>query len=100
MTADIVLDALTMAWFRRKPGAGVLLHSDRGSQYASQAMAAKHRPAHGRIRRPLAARRPPHARPPHAQPAPAPIADTRMQLSHRRRLEGRARPILASWVVR
>lgn len=41
MTADIVTDALTMAWFRRKPGAGVLFHSDRGSQYASQAMAAK-----------------------------------------------------------
>jgi transposase InsO family protein len=41
MTADIVIDALTMAWFGRKPGAGVLFHSDRGSQYASQAMAAK-----------------------------------------------------------
>jgi len=41
MTADIVLDALTMAWLRRKPGAGVLFHSDRGSQYASQAMGAK-----------------------------------------------------------
>jgi transposase InsO family protein len=41
MTADIVIDALTMAWFRRKPGAGALFHSDRGSQYASQAMAAK-----------------------------------------------------------
>ena len=35
MTADIVTDALTMAWFRRKPAAGVLHHSDRGSQYAS-----------------------------------------------------------------
>ena len=44
MTADIVTDALTMAWFRRKPGAGVLFHSDRGSQYASQAMAAKPQP--------------------------------------------------------
>jgi transposase InsO family protein len=32
MTADIVTDALTMAWFRRKPAAGVLHHSDRGSQ--------------------------------------------------------------------
>jgi transposase InsO family protein len=41
MTADIVLEALTMAWFRRKPGTGVLLYSDRGSQYASQAMTAK-----------------------------------------------------------
>lgn len=41
MTADIVTDALTMAWFRRKPGSGVTFHSDRGSQYASQAMTAK-----------------------------------------------------------
>jgi transposase InsO family protein len=41
MTADIVTDALTMAWFRRKPGTGVIFHSDRGSQYASQAMAAQ-----------------------------------------------------------
>ena len=38
MTADIVTDALSMAWFRRKPGAGVVFHSDRGSQYASHAM--------------------------------------------------------------
>ena len=37
MTADIVTDALTMAWFRRKPTPGVLHHSDRGSQYASRA---------------------------------------------------------------
>jgi len=37
MTADIVTDALTMAWFRKKPTAGVIHHSDRGSQYASQA---------------------------------------------------------------
>lgn len=37
MTADIVTDALTMAWFRRKPASGVLHHSDRGSQYASHA---------------------------------------------------------------
>jgi transposase InsO family protein len=36
MTADIVTDALTMAWFRRRPAPGVLHHSDRGSQYASQ----------------------------------------------------------------
>jgi transposase InsO family protein len=26
MTADIVTDALTMAWLRRKPGAGVVFH--------------------------------------------------------------------------
>jgi putative transposase len=38
MTADIVTDALTMAWFRRKPDPGVIFHSDRGSQYASHAM--------------------------------------------------------------
>jgi putative transposase len=37
MTADIVTDALTMAWFRRKPAAGLIHHSDRGSQYASEA---------------------------------------------------------------
>ena len=36
MTADIVTDALTMAWFRRKPAVGLMHHSDRGSQYASQ----------------------------------------------------------------
>jgi putative transposase len=38
MTADIVTDALAMAWFRRRPLAGLIFHSDRGSQYASQAM--------------------------------------------------------------
>jgi len=32
---QIVLDALNMAWARRRPGAGVVMHSDRGSQYAS-----------------------------------------------------------------
>jgi transposase InsO family protein len=37
MTADLVTDALTMAWFRRRPESGVLHHSDRGSQYASHA---------------------------------------------------------------
>jgi len=37
MTADIVTDALTMAWFRRRPAPGLLHHSDRGSQYASHA---------------------------------------------------------------
>ena len=41
MTADIVVDALTMAWFRRKPAPGVLHHSDRGSQYASAVFQAK-----------------------------------------------------------
>jgi len=38
MSADLVLDALTMAWFRKRPGPGLIFHSDRGSQYASQAM--------------------------------------------------------------
>jgi putative transposase len=40
MTADIVLDALTMAWFRRHPAAGLIHHSDQGSQYASAAFQA------------------------------------------------------------
>lgn len=37
MTRDIVIDALRMAWFKRRPGkdAGLIFHSDRGSQYAS-----------------------------------------------------------------
>ena len=35
MTADLISDALTMAWFRRRPGAGLMVHSDRGSQYCS-----------------------------------------------------------------
>ena len=34
---SIVMDALTMAWFRRKSAPGVMHHSDRGSQYASHA---------------------------------------------------------------
>jgi putative transposase len=37
MTTDIVTDALTMAWFRKRPAAGLMHHSDRGSQYASHA---------------------------------------------------------------
>jgi putative transposase len=41
MTADLATDALTMAWFRRKPEPGVLHHSDRGSQYASQTFQGK-----------------------------------------------------------
>lgn len=37
MTREIVIDALRMAWFKRRPGkdAGLIFHSDRGSQYAS-----------------------------------------------------------------
>ncbi len=41
MTVDIVTDALTMAWFRRRPAPGLIHHSDRGSQYASQAFQAR-----------------------------------------------------------
>jgi putative transposase len=41
MTADIVMDALSMAWFRRHPAPGLMHHSDRGSQYASGAFQAR-----------------------------------------------------------
>ena len=39
MTSNIVIGALRMAWFRRHPDkqAGLLFHSDHGSQYASGA---------------------------------------------------------------
>ena len=33
MTQQFVVDALRMAWFRRRPAAGLVVHSDRGSQY-------------------------------------------------------------------
>lgn len=33
MTRQLVVDALRMAWFRRRPPAGLIVHSDRGSQY-------------------------------------------------------------------
>lgn len=38
MTRQIVIDALRMAWFKRRPAkhSGLMFHSDRGSQYASQ----------------------------------------------------------------
>ena len=36
MTSRLVVDALSMALARRRPGAGLLAHSDRGSQYASE----------------------------------------------------------------
>jgi putative transposase len=36
MTADLVLDALTMAYWRRKSTNTVMLHSDQGSQYSSR----------------------------------------------------------------
>ena len=35
MTADLVMDALQMAIQRRRPGKGLMVHTDRGSQYAS-----------------------------------------------------------------
>ena len=37
MTRDIVIDALRMAWFKRRPSkhSRLMFHSDRGSQYAS-----------------------------------------------------------------
>ena len=38
MRRDIVNDALCMAWFKRHPSkqAGLMFHSERGSQYASK----------------------------------------------------------------
>jgi transposase InsO family protein len=38
LRCDLVIDALQMAWFQRNPKskAGLIFHSDRGSQYASQ----------------------------------------------------------------
>jgi putative transposase len=35
MTKNLVIDALRMAWFRRRPQPGLIHHSDRGSQYCS-----------------------------------------------------------------
>ena len=35
METSLVSDALRMAWFRRRPQAGLIFHSDRGSQYCS-----------------------------------------------------------------
>ena len=37
MTQELALDALRMALGRRRPASGVVLHSDRGSQYAAEA---------------------------------------------------------------
>ena len=45
MTRQLVIDALTMAWFRRRPEKGMIFHSDQGSQYASgdfRALLSKH----------------------------------------------------------
>ncbi len=35
MTTDLPLEALRMAWWSRKPGKGLIHHTDRGSQYCS-----------------------------------------------------------------
>ena len=45
MTADLVVDALQMALWNRRMPKGVIVHSDRGSQYCSvlyQSMLARH----------------------------------------------------------
>jgi transposase InsO family protein len=45
MTADLVCNALEMALWRRKMPTGVIVHSDRGSQYCSkdyQALITRH----------------------------------------------------------
>ena len=36
MRQDLVADALRMAWFRRQPAPGLIMHSDRGSQYCGK----------------------------------------------------------------
>ena len=36
MTKELVCSSLRQAYFRRKPGTGLLFHSDRGSQYCSK----------------------------------------------------------------
>ena len=35
MKTELALDALQMAWFRRRPEPGLIFHSDQGSQYCS-----------------------------------------------------------------
>lgn len=37
MTQTLVMDALTAAYWKKKPAPGLMLHSDRGSQYCSSA---------------------------------------------------------------
>ena len=35
MESNLVVDALKIAWFRRNPSSGLILHSDRGTRYCS-----------------------------------------------------------------
>ena len=46
ITQDLVLSALEMALSRREPSEGLMLHSDRGSQYASGTVQQRLREAH------------------------------------------------------
>lgn len=48
MTADIVVDALTMRWFRRQPAPGLMHHSDHASPSASHAVQGRLK-AYGRV---------------------------------------------------
>ena len=41
LSASLACDALSMAWGRRRPGPGLIHHSDRGVQYASAAFQAR-----------------------------------------------------------
>ncbi len=36
MRSELVVDALRMAWFRPRPAPGLIMHSDRGSQYCGK----------------------------------------------------------------
>jgi putative transposase len=37
MRSELVIDALRMGWFRRRPAKGLIVHTDRGSQYCGEA---------------------------------------------------------------
>ncbi len=37
MRSELVLSALRMGWFRRRPAKGLVVHTDRGSQYCAEA---------------------------------------------------------------
>jgi putative transposase len=37
MRSELVVDALRMGWFRRHPAKGLIVHTDRGSQYCGEA---------------------------------------------------------------